>query len=157
QPRWLEPTWLPEQRLAWLNDMFALDAAVLRIEGQAALELLFVSSPGAAAVYPRLQLELAPGSELTLVERHLGSTEGAPLGCAVVTAELARAARLTHYRLQQCGGGTIFYDTLAARLHEEASYRVRQVQIGAATARTSARVRLAGRGAALSWYAIAVG
>jgi Fe-S cluster assembly protein SufD len=157
QPRWLEPTWLPEQRLALLNDMFALDAAVLRIEGQAALELLFVNSSGAAAVYPRLQLELAPGSELTLVERHLGGNESAQLVCAVVTAELARAARLTHYRLQQCGRETIFYDSLAARLHEEASYRVRQVQIGAAAARTSARVRLAGRGAALSWHAIAVG
>lgn len=159
QPRWLEPAWLPEQRLALLNDMFAQDVTVLRIEGKAALELLFVSSSAsaAAAVYPRLQLELAAGSELTLVERHLGADEGVPLVCATVTAELARAAHLTHYRLQQCGREAIFYDTLAARLHEEASYRVRQVQVGAAVSRTSARLRLAGRGAALSWQAIAVG
>ena len=34
---------------------------------------------------------------------------------------------------------------------------MRQVAIGAASARTSAQVRLAGRGAALSWQAIAVG
>lgn len=159
QPRWLEPAWLPEQRLALLNDMFAQDVAALRIEGRAALELVFASSAAsaAAAVYPRLQLELAAGSELTLIERHVGADEGAALICAAVTVELARAARLTHYQLQQCGREAIFYHTLAARLHEQASYRVRQVQIGAAVSRTSARVRLTGREAALSWHAIAVG
>lgn len=159
QPRWLEPVWLAEQRLALLNDMFAADAAALRIEGEAALELLFVSSTASAgaAVYPRLQLELAAGSELTLVERHVGADEGAALICAAVTLELAHAARLTHYQLQQCGRETIFYHSLAARLHEDASYRVRQVQIGAAVSRTSARVRLSGRGSGVSWHAIAVG
>jgi len=159
EPRWLEPAWLPEQRLALLNDMFAQDVAALRIDGQAALELLFVSTddPAAGAVYPRLQLELSAGSELTLVERHLGAATSATLICAAVTVELARAARLTHYQLQQCGREAIFCDSVAARLHEEANYRVRQVQIGAAVSRTSARVRLAGRGAAVSWHAIAVG
>lgn len=158
QPRWLEPAWLPEQRLGLLNDMFARDAAVLRIEGTAALELLFVSSARSepTAVYPRLQLELSAGSELTLVERHLGA-DGASLVCAVVTAELGRAARLTHYRLRQSGAAAIVCDTLAARLQEEASYRVREVQVGGAVGRTSARVRLAGRAAALSWHSIAVG
>jgi len=157
QPRWLEPAWLPEQRLALLNDMFAQDVAALRIDGQASLELCFVNTAAAAgtAVYPRVQLELSAGSELTLVERHIGADEGAALICAAVTVELARASRLTHYQLQQCSLGAIFCDSLAARLHEEASYRVRRVQIGAAVSRTSARVRLAGRAAAVGWHAIA--
>jgi len=50
----------------------------------------------------------------------MGGEDGAALICATVTAELARAARLTHYQLQQCGRAAIFYHTLAARLHEEA-------------------------------------
>jgi Fe-S cluster assembly protein SufD len=159
QPRALEPSWLPEQRLGFLGDMFALDAAVLRVSGAAAIELVFVTSARASgtAVYPRLQLELAPDSRVTLVERHLGTPPALTLVCATVTAELARGAQLAHYRLQQCGPETLFCDTLTARLHDDAHYRVRQVAVGASAGRTSARIRLAGMAAAASWHAIAVG
>ncbi len=58
---------------------------------------------------------------------------------------------LTHYRLQQCRRDTLFSDTLGARLAEQARYTVRQVAVGAGSARTSAGVQLAGRGAALAW------
>jgi Fe-S cluster assembly protein SufD len=64
---------------------------------------------------------------------------------------------LSHYRLQHYGRETAFADTLWARLAEQARYTVRSVAVGAGTARTSARVQLAGRGAALDWQAIAVG
>jgi len=151
--------WPAEQRLGLLCDMFASDVAGLRIRGTAAIEVLFLTSAAAAGAscYPRLQVALEPGSELQLVERHLGGTDAPTLVCANIEVELARGARLVHYRLQQCGLHTAFADTLCARLAEESSYRVRQVAIGAACARTSAQVRLAGRGAALSWQAIAVG
>jgi Fe-S cluster assembly protein SufD len=151
--------WSPDQRLGLLCDMFATDLAALRIRGRSAIELLFITSPGAAgaAAYPRLQVTLEAGSQLTLIERHLGAADTAALVCASVSLELARAAQLTHYRLQQCGSQTVFTDTLRAQLAEEASYQVRQVAIGAASARTSAQIRLAGRGAAVSWQAIAVG
>jgi len=157
--RSIEPAWPPEQCLGLLGDMFAQDAALLRIDGEAAVELVFITSreAGGAAVYPRIQLDLAPASRLTLVERHLGAPAAPALVCATVTIELGRGAQLLHYRLQQCAANILFSDTLAARLQEDASYRVRQIALGALTARTSARVRLAGRGAALSWQAIAVG
>ena len=77
--------------------------------------------------------------------------------CANVTVDLGRAAQLLHYRLQQCGQAVAFADTLAARLDEEARYEVRQVAIGAGSARTSAQVRLVGRSARVGWQAIAVG
>ena len=153
------PRWPAEQRLGLLCDMFASDVAALRIRGTAAIEVLFVTSGFAAgaACYPRLQIELEPGSELTLVERHLGAPDAPTLVCANVAIELGRGARLTHYRLQQCGAQTAFSDTLAAQVGADASYNVRQVAIGAACARTSAQVRLSGAAAALSWQAIAVG
>jgi Fe-S cluster assembly protein SufD len=159
QPRALEPSWLPEQRLGFLGDMFAVDAAVLRLTGAAAIELVLVTSARASgmAVYPRLQLELAPDSRVTLVERHLGAPPALTLVCATMTAELARGAQLTHYRLQQCGSATLFCDTLTARLHDTAHYRVRQVAVGGCAGRTSARIRLAGAAAGASWHAIAVG
>jgi Fe-S cluster assembly protein SufD len=149
--------WPAEQRLGLLADMFASDAAQLSVRGEAAIEILFISSGRAAAGYPRLQLRLEPGSQLTLIERHLGGAMQPALVACNVTIELARAAALTHYRLQQHARETLFADTLWARLADQARYRVRSVAVGAGTARTSAHVQLAGRGAALSWQAIAVG
>jgi Fe-S cluster assembly protein SufD len=153
------PDWPAEQRFGLLCDMFASDVAALRIRGSAAVEVLFLTSAAAAgaACYPRLQVALEPDSELKLVERHLGAPPAPTLVCANIAIELGRGARLMHYRLQQCGPRTAFADTLDARLAEQASYSVRQVAIGAGSARTSAQVRLSGRGAALSWQAIAVG
>jgi Fe-S cluster assembly protein SufD len=154
-----EPSWGPEQRLGLLGEMFAQDAAVLQVTGTASVEVVFVSSAraGGAGIYPRLTLELSPASRLTLVERHLGTPPATTLLSATVTADLARGSQLTHYRLQHCGAQVVFTDTLNARVHEEAVYRVRQIATGALAARTSARVRLAGRGASLSWQAIAIG
>jgi Fe-S cluster assembly protein SufD len=151
--------WPPEQRLGLLCDMFASDSASLRIRGSAAIELLFLTSAAAAGAgcYPRLRVALDADSELKLVERHLGAPDAPTLVCANVRVELGRGARLTHYRLQQCGAQIAFADTLSAQLADQASYSVRQVAIGAGSARTSAQVQLAGRGAALSWQAIAVG
>jgi Fe-S cluster assembly protein SufD len=151
--------WPAELRLGLLCDMFASDAARLCVRGAAAIELLFLTSDGAAgaAVYPRLQVQLAAGSSLQLVERHLGAPAAAALVACNVTLELGRGANLIHYRLQQCGRHATFTDTLWARLAEQAQYRVCHMTFGAGTARTSARVQLAGRGAGVDWKAIAAG
>jgi Fe-S cluster assembly protein SufD len=155
----LPSSWPPEQRLGALTDLFALDSAVLRVREAASIELLFITSErGAqAAVYPRLLLELAAHARATLIERHLGVASASGLVCGNVRIELAHAAQLDHYRLQQCGTRALWSDTLSARLHSDARYRVRQIGLGAATARTSALVTLAGRGASVSWQALAVG
>ncbi|HWW21676.1 MAG TPA: SufD family Fe-S cluster assembly protein [Steroidobacteraceae bacterium] len=153
------PVWPAEQRLGLLCDMFASDIAALRIHGNAAIELVFITSERAAgaAVYPRIQIQLEAGSELKLVERHLGSPDRPTLVSTNASIALAHGAQLSHYRLQQCGANTLFSDTLSADVAADASYRVRQVGVGSASARTSAQVRLNGRAAAVDWQAIAVG
>lgn len=151
--------WTPEQRLGLLSDMFAQDTALLRVQRQAAIEVLFITTERAsgAAVYPRLRIELAPDARLTLIERHLGDAREPALVSLGVTADLAHGAQLTHYRLQQCGAQVLFDESLQATLQAQACYEVRHISIGALSARTSARVRLAGRAAALSWQALALG
>jgi Fe-S cluster assembly protein SufD len=138
--------------------MFARDALILRPGAHSAIEVLFVTTPAAAgaAVYPQLQLQLQPGTRHKLVERHLGATGEQALVSANVSIELGAGAQLEHYRVQHSGAHTLFADTLNATLATEARYIVRQVAIGASTARTSAQVQLAGRGASLDWQAIAV-
>jgi Fe-S cluster assembly protein SufD len=151
--------WPAEQRLGLLCDMFARDVASLHINGTAAIEVLFITSEASsgAAVYPRLQVHLECGAQLKLVERHLGSTARPTLVSSNVTVSMDSGASLTHYRLQQCGPGTLLSDSLAAEVAADAGYSVRQVSIGGATARTSAQVRLSGCAAALDWKSIAVG
>jgi hypothetical protein len=86
------PLWAAEQRLGLLCDMFASDAAALQVKGSAAVELLFVTSQAASgAVYPRVQVQLEPGSQLNLVERHLGATNGPTLVASNVVASVAAA------------------------------------------------------------------
>jgi Fe-S cluster assembly protein SufD len=151
--------WPAELRFGLLCDMFASDAARLQVSGDERIEVLFITSPGAAgaAVYPRLHVELAPNSQLQLIERHLGAPATAALVACNVTIDIARAARLRHYRLQQCGPHTTFTDTLWARLAEQSHYSVCAMTFGAGTARTSARVQLSGRAAELDWQAISAG
>jgi Fe-S cluster assembly protein SufD len=139
--------------------MFATDTAALQVAGDAALEVLLLTTEASAgrASYPRLQLQVGPGSHLKLVERHLGGPSAPALVACNIKVELARGATMNHYRLQQCGAQVAFTDTLDVRVAEQAEYRVRQIALGAHSARTSARVRLAGREASLAWHAIGVG
>jgi Fe-S cluster assembly protein SufD len=152
-------TWPADQRLGLLCDMFASDLCSLRIRGTAAVEVLFVTSGTASegSVYPRLQVQVERDSDLKLVERHLGAPAAPTLIAANAVIGIDPGARLTHYRLQQCGAHSVLSDTLAANVAAEATYRVQQIAIGATTARTSAQVRLGGRAAALNWQAIGVG
>ena len=137
--------------------MFARDSASLRIEGEAAIEILFVcSARNSAAVYPRLQFELRPGSRLRLIERHLGDPAAARLVGATLRSRcsLMHTCSTTGYSM---GAQIAFSDTLSASLEAGATCSARQVSIGAGTARTSAQVQLRGRGASLNWQEIAVG
>ena len=158
------PAWPPEQRLGLLAQMFAADSARLEVRGDAAVELLFLSTGGTAS-YPCIDIRLERDSRLRLIERQLthpavaGSAAGVEpaLVACNLTIDLAANATLTHYRLQQHRRDTVFADTLGARLAEQARYTVRSVALGGGTARTSAGVKLAGRGATLAWSSIAVG
>src|SRR5476651_637241 len=67
----------PDGRFALLNDAFANDAAVISVpEGEAhtsCIEVLFIARTEAsrAASYPRLQVKVAKGARLNLIERHV--------------------------------------------------------------------------------------
>jgi Fe-S cluster assembly protein SufD len=151
--------WPADQRLGLLCDMFASDQAALHVRGTSSIEVLFVTSElsSGAAVYPRLHVQIEPGSQLRLIERHLGAPGNPTLVSSNVSISVESGAQLAHYRLQQCGPTTILSDTLTADVAADASYSVRQVSIGAASARTRALVRLIGRAASLDWKSIAVG
>ena len=152
---------LPEARLALLNETFATDAVSIEVAPgthATGIELLFVASAAAAegASYPRVRLALGAGARVSVIERHLGRAEAHSLVNSAVQVELAPAATLTHYRVQQLGAQAAWFDTLSAELAADARYDLLAVGAGALSARSTVHARLSGRGAAMSLSAAAL-
>ena len=127
---------------------------VLSIAGgkSACVELVFVASVDGktAASHPRALVQLDPGAQLDLVERHVSIGSEASFVNASLSVQVGSGTQLRHYRLQQLAGQAVWVDTLTAVLDAEASYRLHVVGLGALTARSTMHVRLAGERAAVS-------
>jgi Fe-S cluster assembly protein SufD len=170
-----------DERFALLNEAFATDGAAIHVAGgtratgdapsagstpaaagtdtPAQIELMFVASAAseAGASYPRVELTLEADAGLVLVERHVSAGPQANFVNSAVTVELARGARLTHYRLQELNARSVFFDTLAARLAQDARYRLHGISTGAQSARSTLAIRLGGERAELSLAIAALG
>ena len=135
-----------EERFAWLNDAFAVDTAALGIAGAARVEVVFLEVPTAdgGAGYPRLEVRVAAGARLELIERHLGSGGAHGLINGSVQLELAADAAAEHYRWQGCDADATVLDTLLATVGDRAHYTLSLISLGAAAARSAQRIRLAG-------------
>lgn len=140
-----------EERFALLNDAFAVDAARYAVRGRASLELVWIASGAAAASYPRLELHVAAGAEMQLVERHLGPGRGDCLIAPVVNITLGAGARCVHTRLQDLSSEALLIETLRTRLDRDAAYDFQQLQLGGGTVRSTVGCELAGRAARASF------
>jgi Fe-S cluster assembly protein SufD len=113
------------------------------------LELLFFATTPAAngTSYPRVQVIAGRNARLHLVERHL-TTSGVDAAVNGAFDILLRpGAVLDHVRVQDCSATTAIFDTLIAHVADAANYRLRTITLGGLTSRTTAFVKLAGRGA----------
>ena len=159
----LEPAALPsarsaENRFALLNDIFVLDAARFRVTGECNLELIFIagSAAQAAASYPRVQLQLAAGAHLTLVERHLGGSAAGTLSSSVCELELGRDATCRYYRAQDLAVTATHLETLQVRLDAGARLEAVFLQLGGGSVRSTLACDLAGRGASAQLQAVSL-
>jgi Fe-S cluster assembly protein SufD len=150
-----------DARFALLNDAFADDSARVAssagADNPSCVEVLFVArAAGAhASSYPRLDVKVAAGARLNIIERHVSVAGDANFVNAAVEVDVARGARVTHFRVQQLGARATFIDTLSATVSEDASYQQYLVHLGALSARSTLRVRLAGTRAAARLHALA--
>jgi len=127
---------------ASLNAALADETVVLRAEG-AVSEALSLRYTGAAhASYPRVRLEVAKHTELTLVERFEG--EGA-LTDAVLEVVLEDGARLTHVRIQRDEGRLIGLVNVSQG--RDSHYGAHVVTLGGQLQRLDLKVGLDGTGA----------
>jgi Fe-S cluster assembly protein SufD len=152
-----------DERFALLNQAFATDGLIIEIDETKArplpLEVLFVASAAreSGGSYPRLEVRLHPGAQLTLIERHLSATPEGSFVTSAVEVEAAAGAHLEHYRLQELNARSILFDTLSARLADDAAYRLHAISTGAQSARSTLALRLAGERADLSLAIAALG
>jgi Fe-S cluster assembly protein SufD len=150
-------------RFALLNEAFAPDGACIRVaagtERETCIELLFVATADAktGASYPRVELQIATGARVRLIERHVSVGSDASFINSAVNIEIGREAAVQHYRVQNVGARAIWFDTLTASLAEGARYRVHTVNLGGLSARSTQRVQLVGQHSEVGMFTVSVG
>ena len=145
----------PERhRFAALNQAFLSEGAHIRTAAGAEhprpVYVVFLSAPAAepVACHPRLVVEAAPDSSLTLVEHHVALDESTEnLTNAVTEMWLAPGARVTHYRVQREAASGHHVGGLFAEVGRDARLVSHSVDLGGALARHDVEVALVEPGA----------
>ena len=124
----------------------------------AGIEVVFVASAASASgtSYPRVQVHAGRNSRLSLIERHISAGGADSAVNASVDIAVGAGAQVTHARLQQCADAAGCFDTLVAHVGERGQYRLRTTTLGGGTSRSTAFVKLAGRGAVCEFGAAIV-
>jgi len=157
------PLSTPDLRFALLNEAFATDGALIQVapgtQCRTCVELVFVATTEAkaGASYPRINLQVGAGAQLGLIERHVSIGSDANFINSAVDISVARDAIVQHYRVQQTGARAIWFDTLTARLAENARYQLHSASLGALSARSTVHVQLAGERSEVGLFGVSVG
>jgi Fe-S cluster assembly protein SufD len=151
-----------DERFALLNEAFATDGARIVVsEGvncAECLELVFVASADAqtASSYPRVELDVGSRAQLGVIERHISHGSDANFINSAVRINVSRGANVTHYRVQQSGARATWIDTLTATMAEDAAYQLYLINLGAAAARSTMHIYLAGERADFGLHSASV-
>jgi len=148
-------------RLGLTARLFAPEPLALQLSQHAALEIISISTTDFAGCYTDIVIGVEAGAQVSLIERRMTAVAD---GQARADADaidghnlqlrIARGACVTHTRLQHTGDPVVQHDTLAVTVGEQATYRLRHMTAGGASARSSVQVRLAGRDSAFDLRAV---
>jgi Fe-S cluster assembly protein SufD len=150
-------------RFALLNAAFATDGAQIHVargtDCQICIELVFVATAEAkaGASYPRINFKVDANARVGLIERHISFGSDANFINCAVEIEVARDASVQHYRVQQAGARALWFDTLTAKLAENAKYQVHMMNLGALSARSTVQVQLLGERSEVGVFGASVG
>ncbi|MDT8324648.1 MAG: Fe-S cluster assembly protein SufD [Bacteroidota bacterium] len=137
-----------EYPFASLNMAFAEEGAFLHAKAGAVIEqpvhLLFLSTTGTAyAAYPRLQITVERGAQLSVIEQHAGGS-GSPYFRSVVSeCVVEEDARLLQYKLQEEGPAAQHFAAGYARVARGGDYQNHYFGFGAALLRNNLHTVLA--------------
>ena len=150
-------------RFALLNEAFATDGAQIHVargtDCAICVELVFVATAEgkAGASYPRVSFKVDANARVGLIERHISFGSDANFINCAVDVEVARDASVQHYRVQQTGARAVWFDTLTAKLAQNAKYQVHTVNLGALSARSTVYVKLLGERSEVGVFGASVG
>jgi Fe-S cluster assembly protein SufD len=142
----------PDDPLVGLNTAFFRDGAWIQaaagVKAATPIQLVFLSVPqaGGAVSFPRVLIDAAAGSELTVVETHVGLPGKPSLSVPVVEIHAAEQARVEHLRYQDEPLNAFHLASVHGRLERTSHSILHSFALGAALSRCNLRVRLEGEG-----------
>jgi Fe-S cluster assembly protein SufD len=144
---------LSDMPLAALNTAFMRDGMVLFVDESVVVDkpvhLISIASPGDTPMMlqPRHLVVLGDGAKATLIESHIGGSDGAYFNNLVSELTLGEGAELNHYTFQEEGPAAIHIAVTALNLAAKASYGGFVLQSGGLIGRSETRAVLSGPGA----------
>lgn len=141
---------LPDMPLAALNTAFMRDGMVLFVDAGVDVDkpvhLVSIAVPGATPMMlqPRHLVVLGDGAKVTLIESHIGRTDGAYFNNLVSELTIGAGAELNHYTFQEEGPAAIHIAATALNLGAKSTYDGFLLQSGGLIGRVETRAILNG-------------
>ncbi|MEE2779326.1 MAG: Fe-S cluster assembly protein SufD [Myxococcota bacterium] len=114
------------------------------------IEILHVQATTEGTTQSRVTLIAESGSELSVIERHIGSGDGASLNNGVTEISVGPSATVNHVKILEDAGDTNHVGTLAARVERDGTFNGHLFSLGGTLGRTDLKVSLAEPGASCS-------
>lgn len=145
-----------DRAFADLNRRLRTETAAITVKAhqKRAVEVIVVAL---GTSHPAIELTLAEGAELALIERHLPLSAESTVTNLAMSARVGAHARLELSRIVQAGAKAQHFETLELQLDEGSSSKLVQLTTGATASRTTAFVDHTGRDSSLEWHAAALG
>ncbi|MBE0488049.1 MAG: Fe-S cluster assembly protein SufD [Halomonas sp.] len=146
-----------------LNTAFMEEGAVLRLAPGTVVEkpivLQFLSRAGERPVmsHPRILIQAAGRSQVTVIEHHIGDESAANFTNLVEEIMLDRGAILTHYKLQEAPLADLHVASIHVEQGRDSTYTSFNLNLGGGLVRTDLISELNGQGATANFYGLFYG
>ena len=114
------------------------------------VEIIHVQAAAEGATQSRVTLIAEAGSEMSIVERYVGTASGQTLSNGVTEVSVGPSATLNHVKILEDRGETHHVGTLAVRVERDGSFNGHLFSLGGTLGRTDLKVSLAETGASCS-------
>ena len=146
-----------------LNTAFMGEGAVIRIGRKVVLDkpvyLLFVSRHHDTPVmsHPRVLIDAASQSQVTVIEHYTGDSEATNLTNVVSEVFTGKGAQVVHYRLQEAAVSEYHISSLHIEQSRDSHFRSFNLNLGAAIARNDIVAELNDENAVCDYYGLFFG
>lgn len=150
-----------EARWRLLNTALFVDGLYLKVHTHVTtpLVILHVATADRAGTvaYPRVIIEVTPGSRATIIEHHVHQGAHTPLYNSATHIALRQDAQIEHYRVFATGDDASHIDSLQVTQEKDSRCRQFTIALGGGLVRASLEAQLSEPGASLDSYALLVG